>query len=92
MVYPYFSRISYQLKKKGEINATKQSVEIDILYALVRKIKFDLILQKMTYFKKLLLKLLLKKKKPNDDALFEVAICKDYSLTLYRNIKVYSSM
>ena len=91
MVYPYFSRISYQLKKKGEINATKQSVEIDILYALVRKIKFDLILQKMTYFKKLLLKLLFKKK-TNDDALFEVAICKDYSLTLYRNIKVYSSM
>ena len=30
--------------KKGETNATKQSWEIDILYSLVRKTKFDLIL------------------------------------------------
>ena len=46
MVYPYFLGISYRLKKKGEINATKQSWEIGILYTLVRKTKFDHILQK----------------------------------------------
>ena len=32
--------------KKGEINNTKQSSEIDILHSLVRKPKFDLNLQK----------------------------------------------
>ena len=46
MVYPYFLGISYRLKKKGEINATKQSWEISILCTLVRKTKFDHILQK----------------------------------------------
>ena len=46
MVYPYFLGISYRLKKKGEINATKQSWEIGILYTLVRKTKFGHILQK----------------------------------------------
>ena len=35
-----------EMKKKGEINATKQSWEIGILYTLVRKTKFDHILQK----------------------------------------------
>ena len=49
MMYPYLSRISYRLKKKGEINATTSSWVIDILYTLVRKAKFDLILQKMTF-------------------------------------------
>ena len=44
MVCRYFSRISQRLKKKREINATKQSWEIDILYSLVSKMKFDLIL------------------------------------------------
>ena len=30
MMYPYLSRISYRLKKSGEINATKQSWVIDL--------------------------------------------------------------
>ena len=39
MVYPYVSKISYWLKKKKEeMDAIKQSWEIDILYSFVRKI------------------------------------------------------
>ena len=66
------------------MNTTKQSWEIDILYSLVRKTKFDLILhvwpipKNYCYFAV--------EKISNDDALFEGAICNDCSLTLYSNI------
>ena len=43
MVHPYFTRISYRIKKKRR-KGCPTSWEIDILYSLVRKRKFDLIL------------------------------------------------
>ena len=37
MMYPYLSRISYRLKKSGEINATKQSWVNRYLIHVVKK-------------------------------------------------------
>ena len=76
-------------RKKGEINAAKLGNRYLVLIGKKNKILPHFTF--WAYSKKSLLALLLKKIS-NNDALFEEAICKDCSLTLYSSIQKFKKM
>ena len=71
------------------MDASERGWEIEILYTLVGKTNFDIILHFRAHSKHLLLLLTLqlKEKISSDDTCFEGAICKDCRLTLCKTYK-----
>ena len=82
MVYPYFSRISYRLKKKIRNGCHKTKLGNRHLELISEKNEIWPHFTYWAYSKQLLLTLQLKKKIFSDDALFEGVFCKDCRLTL----------